>query len=70
MELPTRNVHVLRAARDIQSLQLTRKLGDVRSLNSRLSPLEKEAFDALVAEALNHANSVSCNDTRVNRDRG
>lgn len=67
MKPPPRHVHILGATRDIQSLQLTRKLGSVRGLNSRLGPLEEEAFDAFVAEALNHTPSVSCHDTRVNR---
>jgi hypothetical protein len=36
-------------------------------LNARLRPLEKEALDAFVAEALDHRSTVSRTDTRVNR---
>ena len=35
-------------------------------LNARLSPFQEEAFDAFVAETLDHRNYVSRNDTRVN----
>jgi hypothetical protein len=35
-------------------------------LNACLGSLEEEAFDAFVAEALNHEKSVSRYDTRVN----
>jgi hypothetical protein len=38
----------------------------MRRLNPRCFPFEEEAFDALVAEALDHCASVSCYDTRVN----
>lgn len=65
MELPAWYAHILGTTRDIQALQLTRELAGMHGLNSRLGPSEEEALDALVAEALYHASSVSRTDTRV-----
>lgn len=36
-------------------------------LDARLCPFQEEALNTSVAEALYHVESVSCNDTRVNR---
>jgi hypothetical protein len=67
MELPTWNVHVLGTPRNIQSLQLTGQPSGVSCLNAGPSPFQEGAFDALVAEALDHRDTVSRYDTRVNQ---
>jgi hypothetical protein len=54
MQSPTRQVHVLRAPGDIQSLQLARKLRSMCSLYAALRPLKKKAFDSLMPKALYH----------------
>jgi hypothetical protein len=45
---------------------LTCQLCGLRRLNARLHPFQEEAFNAFVAEALDHRKTVSRNDTRVN----
>jgi hypothetical protein len=59
MELPTGNVHVLRAPSRFKPLKLTPKSGGMIGLNARPGSLEEEAFDTFVAEAHYHTTIVS-----------